>query len=434
MAPDPAMSTPERTLCPYHTHILVAGSWSVTASSQPTQRPVVLVTGFDDDKTQFTIPCESLLADMSHITALALDQSPPVARCLRLACFLSTGEFVIWSLSHSKPGIHSLQHRYIPTGRTERTIAPVVHGVYHHPLLTALTRSFSLSLYDTSSKTVQHTQTVTSFTSFPPASLVLSTPSPSTYKLVLAHAIPMYPAHWSLGATEFMIHGGGSTSQNSATSMLGFSSDTPSTGPDALTVRSTRTVRTVDVPRGWIDEDKLRAMKEQWERKVSLITDTQTDGKWVVLAPGDRLSSLASPSAAQDQTTPSLSTPLPVQTSMVASPMHSASGLQLYRLSLPPHTSISASPPKLTFVRTLHGQMGPITALALADGRCVSLGRNGSIWVWDLENGTGAEVAAGDFAAIDAHPEPVIGAVVFDEKRIISALGAGNVVVRRFDI
>jgi hypothetical protein len=78
--------------------------------------------------------------------------------------------------------------------------------------------------------------------------------------------------------------------------------------------------------------------------------------------------------------------------------------------------------------------MGPITALALADGRCVSLGRNGSIWVWDLENGTGAEVAAGDFAAIDAHPEPVIGAVVFDEKRIISALGAGNVVVRRFDI
>jgi hypothetical protein len=61
------------------------------------------------------------------------------------------------------------------------------------------------------------------------------------------------------------------------------------------------------------------------------------------------------------------------------------------------------------------------------------LGHNGSIWVWDLENGTGAEVTPGDFPARDTHPEPVKGAVVFDEKRIISAL-AGNLVVRRFDI
>lgn len=389
-----------------------------------------------DDKIQSTLACESQLADISHITALALDQSPPVAGSLRLACFLSTGEFIIWALRHSQPGNHSLQHRYIPTGRTERA-APIIHGVYHHPLLTSLSQSFSLSLYDLSSTTVRHTQTVTSFTSFPPASLVLSSPSPSTYKLVLAHAIPMYPVHWSVGATEFMIYGSGSisqNSQNSATSMLGFSSDSPSTSPDAMTIRSTRTVRTIDLPRGWVDEHKLRAMREQWDRKVSLITDTQTDGKWVVLAPGDPLSSVAGSPTPQDQTRPFSSAPPPTTTSMVASPMHSMSGLQLYRLSLPPQTSVTASPPKLTFVRTLHGQMGPITALALADGRCVSLGRNGSIWVWDLENGTGAEVAAGDFAAMNAHPEPVRGTVVFDEKRIISALGGGNVVVRRFDI
>lgn len=71
--------------------------------------------------------------------------------------------------------------------------------------------------------------------------------------------------------------------------------------------------------------------------------------------------------------------------------------------------------------------------MALADGRCVSLGYNGSIWVWDLENGTGAEVAASGFSARDALPESVKGSVVFDEKRIISTLG-GNVAVRRFDI
>ena len=89
-------------------------------------------------------------------------------------------------------------------------------------------------------------------------------------------------------------------------------------------------------------------------------------------------------------------------------------------------------------MRSLHGQTGPVSALALADGRCVSLGLNGSIWVWDLEGGTGAEVAAPDSVSIDSglnlgDDRLVKGTVVFDEKRIITA-GASGVVVRRFDV
>lgn len=426
----------------YHTSILLAGTLTLTASSRPMKLPEIQVTG-PTVKARFTIPCESTMADISHITALALDQSPPAAGCprFRLASFLSSGEFIVWCLNHSQPGSYSRQHTYLPSGRPSRT-APIIQAVYHHPLLVTLSQSFSLSIYDLTTDSVRHSETVTSFTSFPPTSLVLSTPSPSTYKLVLAYAIPVYPAHWSVGATEMIISGPGSGEQqtrNSATSVLGFSSETPSRySSEGMVIRSTRTIRTIDVPHGWVDERKLRAMREQWSRKVSNIADTQTDGKWVVLAPGDRLSHLAGYTPPQECSSPSMSSQtspsLSPDTTMKASPMHSASGLQLYRLSLPSSSSsISASPPKLTFVRTLHGQTGPITTLSLADGRCVSMGHNGSIWVWDLENGTGAEVTPGSFPARDTHSEPVKGAVVFDEKRIISAL-AGNVVVRRFDI
>ena len=88
-------------------------------------------------------------------------------------------------------------------------------------------------------------------------------------------------------------------------------------------------------------------------------------------------------------------------------------------------------------------------ALALADGRCVSLGVNGSIWVWDLEAGSGTEVSSGipdvsededDDERAEAW-EGVLrrlasgarGTVVFDDRRIVSASGP-VVEVRRFDI
>jgi hypothetical protein len=120
--------------------------------------------------------------------------------------------------------------------------------------------------------------------------------------------------------------------------------------------------------------------------------------------------------------------------------LYSPTGLQLYRLVLPAQSnSISASPPKLNFVRTLYGQTSPVTALALADGRCVSLGLNGSIWVWDLEAGTGAEVAPPNDAIItttkvhNLQSTDSENTVSFDERQIITAY-AGKIVVRRFDI
>ena len=119
----------------------------------------------------------------------------------------------------------------------------------------------------------------------------------------------------------------------------------------------------------------MRAAQEQWSRKVARVADTQTDGKWVVLASSDALHTDQQRSGH-------------TRLGYTPSRLHSSSSLQLYRLYLP-SPSNSPSLPKLIFVRTPHGQIGPVSALTLADGRCVSLGVNGSIWVWDLEGGTG---------------------------------------------
>lgn len=253
-----------------------------------------------------------------------------------------------------------------------------------------------------SQDTIKHTQTLNSFTSYPPSSLVLTPVSDLSYKLIISYATPVFPDHWSVGATEIII----------------------STTAASVVVSSSRTARAFDVPSGWIDETKLCLIKEQWSRKVARVAGTQTDGKWIVLAGRD------APPQSDD---PGLDRRAP-STTYVASGLHSPSSLQLYRLHLPSSMSGSATP-RLNFVRTLHGQTGPVTALALADGRCVSLSLNGSIWAWDLEAGTGAEVYEGSDPMIgDATVSTdVKGHVIFDERRIVSA-DARGVEVRRFDI
>ncbi|KAK0212792.1 hypothetical protein DFS33DRAFT_1377256 [Desarmillaria ectypa] len=394
------------------THVLLAGPLTVIASSRESLTPEIHLRAASG--VTHTLFCKSSRSSISNrITALCLDQSSPVSGRVHLAAFLSTGEFTIYHIHHTHLVGSIAKLTYVPATRTTRTF-PIVQSVYHHPLLISLSQDFSLSIYDLSADTVTHTQTLTSFTSFPPTSLVLSTPSPSTYKLVMAYAIPVYPAHWSVGATEVVISGHTySTSDISRSSALALDIE-------PMIVVSTRTTRSFDIPSGWIDERKLRSIREQWSRKVSSIADTQTDGKWVVLAPAGGISDSTSLSP---NTHPFTAAP------HVTSPMHSPTTLQLYRLSLPPMSSVTSSPPKLTFVRNLHGQIGPVSSLALADGRCVSLGLNGSVWVWDLEAGTSAKVCDAETSL------PGCGkrTLVFDERRVVSS-GPGGIVVRRFDV
>ena len=388
-----------------HTHILLAGNVTITASSTRTQAPAMIFAA--PNHPPYSLGCPEI-SDGIHtqITMLALDQSQPSVhehQHVRLISFLSTGAFHLFSVNHVTPSASHHVGTYAPQASVSRArVTPIVQSVYHHPLLVTLSESFHLSLYDLSNpEHITHSQTLTSYTSYPPTSLVLSCPSPSTYKLVLAYAVPVYPEHWSVGATELIIRNDRTeASTHAATSML--------------TVANTRSTKAFDIPPGWVDEHKMQAVKEQWSRKVTRVADTQTDGKWVILAPGDP-SSPGSPAS-----------------------QHTPTSLQLYRLHLPASPTSSAIP-RLSFVRTLYGHMGPVSALSVADGRCVSLGANGSIWVWDLEGGTGAEVSPSywidedskDF--LSAFGEGKRGAVAFDERRIVTA-NARGIEVRRFDI
>lgn len=394
LAPHPSQNIPRA-----ETHVLLAGNITITASARPSSSPEILL---NTTRPVHRIQCPSSKgSNPVEITALVLDQSPPTdPHRIRLISFISSGEFTVFLVNHQDVSQSTRLMSWVPVSRSSRT-SPIIQAVYHHPLLVTLSESFYLSLYNLASNTITHTQTLSSFTSFPPSSLVISSTSPGMYKLVLAYAVPVYPQHWSVGATELII--------SSASSM---------------TVSTSRTTKAFDVPQGWLNEQKMKVAREQWSRKVARVADTQTDGKWVVLASSDALLS--------DQQQPG-----PSRLGYPPSSLHSPSSLQLYRLYLPASSS-SSSLPKLSFVRTLHGQIGPVSALALADGRCVSLGANGSIWVWDLEGGTGAEVSSGqsidydDLGSLD-HSPLAKGSVVFDERQIISA-DARGVEIRRFDV
>jgi len=282
---------------------------------------------------------------------------------------------------------------------------PTIQAAYYHPILLMLSGAFVLSIYDLSEHgKVKYIQGLSSFTSYPPTSIIIS-PSYGTQnvlKVVLAFSVPVYPRHWSVGVTELLIK-------------LGDDLGGIFTSP---TLISTRTVRTFDLPLRWIDEDQLKIIQEQWGRKVEKVADTQTDGKWVVLAP---LSASASSSSYRRNRPTSFS-----------------NALQQYRLTLPP--TPSAGTPKLVFVRYLYGPESDVEKIWVADGRCVSLSVDGGIWVWDLEDGPqgvkgsgesvwleGAQVEIGDDASWKGR-----GSVVFDERRI-ATVRRGEIELRRFD-
>ncbi|KAI6038486.1 hypothetical protein EDC04DRAFT_1965716 [Pisolithus marmoratus] len=421
-------------------HVLLAGTSTIFAPAECSEQPTIFVR--DRGNPPMTLKCKSQLGSRSlSISTMVLDQSPlpsritPCGSSMSLAVFLSTGEFFIYD-HKPYPMTAAPKRAYVPLPQHR---LPVTHAAYHHPLLVTLSQSFTLMIYDLSGDTITHTQTLSSFTSHPPASIVLSaTPIPLSFKLVLAYSVPVYPSHWSVGATVLIISHSGSIS-----SSVTLAEPPKVSTPGNFVVSETHSARAFDVPQGWIDENKLQAMRAQWGRKVIEVADTQTDGKWVVLAPNDSLQSLLAASNSVETSSSSVSQLSGVPSTehlpetYVSRPCHTFAQLQLYRLQLPPSNSLHG--PKLTFVRMLHGPRGPISSVAVADGRCVSLGADGSIWVWDLESGRRAEVAVRieqsceEANTVGRGSGLSRGTVVFDERRIVSA-GISGIEERRFDV
>ncbi|KAI0051266.1 hypothetical protein FA95DRAFT_1535097 [Auriscalpium vulgare] len=391
--------TPQEREIAGRTHIVLSGHYTIFASSEtsPLPRVTVLNTSAQETHTLDIPGSNRPAAARLQITALAVDQSPPAAssRSPRLVVCLSNGELVITTLSGPTSS-------YVPAARTAR-VTPIVQAAYHHPLLVTLSSSFTLSAYKVAEDGfINLSHILTSFSSFPPASLVLTTPEPLLFKLVLTYASPVYPQHWSIGVTEALF----STVPPSESSTY---------SEDDIKLVSTRSSKAFDLPPSWIDEEKLRAVREQWGRKVARVAATQTDGRWVVLAPG--------------RDVPARPIPADLLPHFQRAWLFGSVPLQLYRLSFP----ALPAPPKLTFVKFLYGQTSEAVGLAVADGRCVSLGANGRMWVWDLEAGGGSEVACEQWGGSGPDTLVAKGSVVFDDRRIVSAR-AGSVTVSNFDV
>ena len=372
--------------------ITLAGKYTIVSSSESIHRPSIIVLSPSIPKL-FIHVTPIRAQEPVRITALAVDQSSRTSTSI--AACISNGDIYVYEL---RLGSSSCKHHYAPPFKTPRT-APISQVAYSHPVLVTLSENFSLSVYDLSHEVMQVLHVLTSFTSFPPSSLVLTIPEPQTYKLLLTYASPVYPAHWSVGVTEVIL--------SSAALHASAASLTSPARPLPLHL-TTRSTRAFDLPADWIDEAKLRNVREQWGRKVGSVASTQTDGRWVVLAPA--VSGEACP--------PGGFTPASLP-------------LQLYRLR-----AGSGVAPKLTFVRNLLGQAGPVSALALSDGRCVSLGVNGSVWVWDLENGRGTEVTgvANELSESEELCPTQRGTIAFDERKVVTFGAMDSIIVRDFDI
>jgi hypothetical protein len=405
-------------------HILLAGSATIYASSRPSHSPTIAISHASSQPYAFSVKPRSIYLSPLRITTLAVDQSPSSSERTRFVSCLSNGELFVYQLCGTKAQAPACVNHYLGVRFSRRT-HPIIQVAYHHPLLFTLSESFSLSVYDASTETMQLIHHLSSFTSFPPASLVLTAPDANTYKLLITYASPVYPQHWSLGVTEVLM------------SYPSRTSSSPSTRTSFIPL-STRSVRAFDIPPGWVDETRMRAMREQWGRKALAVAATNSDGKWVVLAPTEAPCLACAPAASSAFIAGGAH---PVRRNWTASSLP----LQLYRVSFPAGAAVS---PKLTFVRFLYGQACPVASLALADGRCVSLGVDGSVWAWDLETAGGVQVfssSGGDrpFGGADGGEEDegvwcerlksgLSGLIAFDERRIISS-GPGGVRVRDFD-
>ena len=187
----------------------------------------------------------------------------------------------------------------------------------------------------------------------------------SSYKILLSYAVPIYPQHWSVAMTELSVREGEDKVMSRTIRVFNSTSATWEDIPPSERVQS----KSGSPPR--------------YGAKMASVAAVETDGRWLVVAPSDD------------------------------------NLMEVYRIKQN----------RLLHSRTLLGPYHATVGLAVSEGRCVSVSRDGIAWVWDLEGGWGVQVQSEPF--LEGAVEP--GArVVFDERQI--AVGCnGRVMIVRFD-
>lgn len=286
-----------------------------------------------------------------QVSSMALNQVASVDASIYLAVFYST----FTKLHHLSTftvssDLKSSREISITTPRVPRS--PTRHSAYHSTVLIALSETFQLDIYHFPDTKLDGDPillcSLSSFSSFPPASLRISRPTTlTTHRILLSYAVPIYPTHWSVATTELLVD------------------------PSNIDVH-TRNLRVFHS--GWeLSEESEGTTSTSISSpfngmKMPAVTAVQTDGRHLVVAPSNE------------------------------------NYMLLYRVR-------QAS---LGFVRVLFGPAEPVCAIAIADARCVSISRDGTLWIHDLDNAWSVEVEE----RVDVQDLQDLQ-VCFDDRRIV---------------
>ncbi|EUC58684.1 F-box-like protein [Rhizoctonia solani AG-3 Rhs1AP] len=365
---------------PQAAHVLLVGDLTIYASSQTSPAPTVYIFR-DNINSGMRIQCDPPSGSSVSVTTLCLDHSS--ART-RLAIFYSDHSWTIRTVDYER--------RHVTTDYTStlsRLGSTIVGAAFHHPLLVTLSSTFRMCIYhlQTPPATPVLKQTLSSYSGFTPLTMTIARyRAPDQYRILLAHASPIYPAHWGPSVTDITI----SAQPSQSDTLLSM----PNKPSDVRILSSSSTSN--QFPVGWIPDGTPDGIPEElrlrWLRKVSHVSGIQTDGKFVVFASED-------------------------------------GGIQVYRL---------LRNARLLYERTLFPPTHAPSprALSVADSRCVCATGGSGLWVWDLESGVGIQATAIRSTHVSNGPEtspmaagseemlpnapPTITRVAFDAHKIVA--------------
>ncbi|KAL5631674.1 hypothetical protein ACGC1H_007253 [Rhizoctonia solani] len=365
---------------PQAAHVLLVGDLTIYASGQTSPAPTVHIF-HDNINSGMRIQYDPSPGLLVSVTTLCLDHSS--ART-RLAIFYSDHSWTIRTVDYERR--HATTDY---TSTSSRLSSTIVEAAFHHPILVTLSSTFRMCIHhlQTPSATPVLKQTLSSYSGFTPLTMTLARHrTPDQYRILLAHASPIYPAHWGPSVTDITI----STQPSQSDILLSM----PNNSSDAKILSSSSTSN--QFPVGWIPDGTPDGIPEElrlrWLRKVSHVSGIQTDGKFVVFASED-------------------------------------GGIQVYRL---------LRNARLLYERTLFppNHAPSPRALSVADSRCVCATGGGGLWVWDLESGVGIQATAIRSTHVSGGPEtsplgsgseemvpsapPTIIRVAFDAHKIVA--------------
>ncbi|KAF8757214.1 F-box-like [Rhizoctonia solani] len=269
------------TACWHRPENPIAASLStLTTQTLPMLARASIYVFCDAINSGLRIRYEPAFNEQVFVTSLCLDHS---SANIRLAIFYSDHTWAIHTVDYerrcSTTDFTSSRSRDLVSNTT------IVKAVFHHPLLITLSSSFRMCIYylptPPAPPVLKHT--LSSYSGFAPLTMTLARyRTPDQYRVLLAHASPIYPAHWGPSATDIMISIQSilNPSQSNALSPM-----TP--GVRILSSSSTNS----QLPVGWIPDGSPDGIPEElrlrWLRKVSYVSGIQTDGRFVVFASDD---------------------------------------------------------------------------------------------------------------------------------------------------